>query len=63
MTTELTPLMRAVAGAEGAGSGACRQSGADGAHDIGATSAPLYANGWFGSSSGTPNPVQSTRAA
>ncbi len=63
MTTEPTPLMRAVAGAKGAGSGAYRGRGADGAHLACATSAPTPAAGWFGSSSANRTPIQSTRAA
>jgi hypothetical protein len=63
MMTEPTPLMRAVAGANCAGSGAYRQRGADGALRFSAASAPGYAGGWVESVSATPNPIQSTRAA
>lgn len=63
MTTEPTPLMRAVAGAKCAGSGAYRQRGADGALYVSATPAPGYAGGWVESSGANPTRFQSTRSA
>jgi len=62
MTTEPTPMMRAVAGDTGGHSGAYRQ-GADGATKLRATPAPCFAAGWDGSSLSNANPTRSTRSA